>query len=186
MEDTQIIDLYFARDERAIEETDAKYGRFCLTLAKNILTQPSDAEECVNDTYLHAWNAMPPERPRLLKGWLGRVVRNLSLDRWRREHAAKRYAGMDVLLSELDDCVPDRGSDPLKAIEAAELTAIISRWLRSLTAAERNLFLLRYWYGLAPKELSPRFGTGAGQITKRLFTLRRKLKAQLEQEGVIL
>ena len=115
MEDTQIIDLYFARDERAIEETDAKYGRFCLTLAKNILTLPSDAEECVNDTYLHAWNAMPPERPRLLKGWLGRVVRNLSLDRWRHAHAAKRYAGMDVLLSELDDCVPDHNADPALA-----------------------------------------------------------------------
>ncbi len=186
MEDTQIIDLYFARDERAIEETDAKYGRFCLTLAKSILTLPSDAEECVSDTYLHAWNAMPPERPRLLKGWLGRVVRNLSLDRWRRSHAAKRYAGMDVLLSELDDCVPDHNADPARAAEAAELTEIISRWLRALPAAERNLFLLRYWYGLAPKELAARYGTGAGQITKRLYTLRQKLKAHLEAEGVIL
>ena len=186
MEDTQIIDLYFARDERAINETDAKYGRFCLTLAKNILTQPLDAEECVSDTYLHAWNAMPPERPRVLKGWLGRVVRNLSLDRWRRSHAAKRYAGMDVLLSELDDCVPDRGADPAQAAEAAELTEILSRWLSALPAADRNLFLLRYWYGLAPKELSARYGTGAGQITKRLFALRQKLKAHLEAEGVIL
>ena len=184
MEDTQIIDLYFARDERAIRETDAKYGRFCLAVASNILTLPSDAEECVNDTYLHAWNAMPPERPRILKGWLGRVVRNLSLDRWRHAHAAKRYAGMDVLLSELDDCVPDHGADPVKAIEAAELSEIISRWLRTLSAADRNLFLLRYWYGFAPKELAARYGTGAKQITKRLFALRQKLKAQLEQEGV--
>ena len=186
MEDTQIIDLFFAREERAIAETDAKYGRFCLSLAKNILTLQSDAEECVSDTYLHAWNAMPPERPLRLKSWLGRVVRNLSLDRWRREHAAKRYAGMDVLLSELNDCVPDHGADPMKAIEASELSEIISRWLRALPAAERNLFLLRYWYGLAPKELAQRYGAGAAQITKRLFTLRQRLKAQLEQEGVIL
>ena len=186
MEDTQIIDLYFARDERAIRETDAKYGRFCLAVASNILTLPSDAEECVNDTYLHAWNAMPPERPRILKGWLGRVVRNLSLDRWRHAHAAKRYAGMDVLLSELDDCVPDHGADPVKAIEAAELSEMISRWLRTLSAADRNLFLLRYWYGFAPKELAHRYGTGAKQITKQLFTLRQKLKAQLEQEGISL
>lgn len=186
MEDTKIIDLYYARDEQAISETDAKYGRFCLSLAKNILTLQTDAEECVNDTYLHAWNAMPPERPLRLKSWLGRVVRNLSLDRWRREHAAKRHAGMEVLLSELEDCVPDRGADPVQATEADELTQCISRWLRALPAAERNLFLLRYWYGFAPRELAQRNGTGATQVTKRLFALRQKLKAHLEQEGVAL
>lgn len=186
MEDTQIIDLYFARDERAISETDAKYGGYCRTLARNILVLAEDSEECVNDTYLHAWNAMPPERPRLLKSWLGRIVRNLSLDRWRHDHAAKRYDGMDLLLSELDDCVPEHGSDPAQAAETAELIQIISQWLRALPTADRSLFLLRYWYGFAPKELAARYGTGARQITKRLFVLRQKLKAQLEQEGVTL
>ena len=186
MTDAEIVKLYQDGDEAAIKATAARYQTMLMRVAMQILNDREDAEECVNDTYLHAWNAMPPERPRLLKGWLGRVVRNLSLDRWRHAHAAKRYAGMDVLLSELDDCVPDHGSDPMKAIEASELSEIISRWLRALPAAERNLFLLRYWYGLAPKELAQRYGAGAAQITKRLFTLRQRLKAQLEQEGVIL
>lgn len=186
MEDTQIIDLYYARDEQAITETDGKYGGFCRTLAMNILSQRQDAEECVNDTWLHAWNAMPPERPLRLKSWLGRVVRNLSLDRWRHQHAAKRFAGMEVLLSELEDCVPERGADPARAAEAAELSACINRWLRALPETERRLFLLRYWYGYAPRELAQRYGVGAAQITKRLFALRQRLKLRLEQEGVYL
>ena len=183
MDDQAIIDLYHARSEHAISETDRKYGAFCRAVAENILSQPLDAEECVNDTYLHAWNAMPPERPVRLQSWLGRVVRNLSLDRWRRSRAAKRYAGMDMLLSELDDCVPDRHT-PEAAAEAEALSASISDWLRTLSAQDRGLFLRRYWYGFAPRELAQRCGTSAGQITKRLYTLRLQLKEHLEQEGI--
>ena len=104
MEDTQSIDLYFARDERAIRETDAKYGRFCLTVASNILTLPSDAEGCVSDTYLHAWNAMPPQRPDRLSAFLGRIARNLALNRWETYAAEKRGAGQTALA--LDELGP--------------------------------------------------------------------------------
>ena len=182
MEDTQIIDLYFARDERAIAETDGKYGGFCRTLARNILTLRQDAEEVVNDTYLRAWNAMPPERPARLKSWLGRIVRNLSLDRWRHDHASKRYAGLDVLLSELDDCVPG-GSDPDRLAEADEMAECISRWLRALPEDDRGLFLRRYWYGDSVKELAARAGTTAPRMTNRLYRLRQRLREELEQGG---
>ena len=117
MEDNQIIDLYWARDQRAIDETSGKYGGFLLQLAWNILRSHADAEECVNDTYLHTWNAIPPARPSALKLWLGRIARNLSLDRWKWTRAQKRGgAGMEVLLGELDDCVPTSHS-PERCLE---------------------------------------------------------------------
>ena len=183
MEDAQIIDLYFSRDEQAIVETDGKYGGYCRTLAGNILTLRQDAEEVVNDTWLHAWNAMPPERPLRLKSWLGRIVRNLALDRWRRDHAAKRLSGMDVMLSELDDCVPDRVSVEA-AYDARELGDGVNDWLRSLPEDDRALFLQRYWYGEAVNALAAQTGRTAQQTAKRLYTLRQKLKAYLEQEGI--
>lgn len=182
MDDQAIIALYHARDERAIAETDAKYGVFCRTLARNILTQPLDAEECVNDTWLRAWNAMPPERPARLKSWLGRIVRNLSLDRWRHSRAAKRGAGLDILLSELEDCVPV-GETPEAAVEAAELGESISRWLRTRSADDRGLFLRRYWYGEGVQTLAVQAGISPQRVSKRLCTMRQALKAHLEQEG---
>ena len=108
MEDTEIIDLYWQRDQRAIDETHGKYGGFLAGIAWNILRSHSDAEECVNDTYLRTWNAIPPARPSAFRAWLGRIVRNLSLDRWKQSRTAKRGGdGMEVLLGELDDCVPE-------------------------------------------------------------------------------
>lgn len=183
MEDLQIINLYFARDERAIAETDSKYGAFCRSLAENLLSVRQDAEECVNDTYLRAWNAMPPERPARLKSWLGRVVRNLSIDRFRRERAGKRYAGMELLLSELEDCVPD-SKTPEQMLEAKALGESISRWLRTLSEPDRTLFLRRYWYGKPLNELAAQAGIPANRLAKRMFGLRQKLKAYLEQEGI--
>ncbi len=106
MEDPQIVELYWQRDETAIAETDAEYGGFCRRIAQNLLGIREDAEECVNDVYGEAWSSMPTERPEKLRAWLGRVVRNISIDRWRQNHAQKRYAGMESLLSELDECVP--------------------------------------------------------------------------------
>ena len=125
MEDNQIIDLYWAQDQRAIDETSGKYGGFLLQLAWNILRSHADAEECVNDTYLHTWNAIPPARPSALKLWLGRIARNLSLDRWKWTRAQKRGgAGMEVLLGELDDCVPTSHS-PERCLEDQEIADLI-------------------------------------------------------------
>lgn len=106
MEDSEIITLYWNRDERAIAETSTKYGSFCQRIAQNILTVREDAEECVSDTYQQAWTSIPPLRPQRLRPWLGRVVRNLAINRWRRNHAQKRYAGLEALFSELEECIP--------------------------------------------------------------------------------
>ena len=108
MEDSEIITLYWNRDERAIAETSTKYGSFCQRIAQNILTVREDAEECVSDTYQQAWTSIPPLRPQRLRPWLGRVVRNLAINRWRRNHAQKRYAGLEALFSELEECIPSK------------------------------------------------------------------------------
>ena len=127
MEDTGIIALYWQRDERAIAETDSKYGSLCRRIAMNILRCFSDSEECVSDTYLKAWDTMPPQRPESLKAYLGRIVRNFSISRYRALHAQKRYAGAEVLLSELGECVsaPERAD---RRAEDGELTELIETW----------------------------------------------------------
>ena len=126
MEDSAIIDLYWGRDQRAVEETAGKYGSFLHSLSWNILRSRGDAEECVNDTYLRAWNAIPPARPAALRAWLGRITRNLSLDRWKEERTQRRGGGaMEVLLGELDDCVPSpHGVE--RQLEDQEIAALIS------------------------------------------------------------
>ncbi len=124
MEDAAIVALYWQRDPQAITETDGKYGPFCRRVAQNILTLPEDVEECVNDVWHRAWNTMPPQRPDSLRAYLGRIVRNLSLDRWRREHTQKRGNGMELLLSELEECVPTAQSTE-EIVEAAELSRSI-------------------------------------------------------------
>ena len=145
MEDHAIIELYWQRQETAIQETAVKYGAFLSGLSWNILRSRDDAEECVNDTYLRAWNAIPPQRPSAFKLWLGRITRNLSLDRWRKARAEKRGGeGMEVLLGELDVCVPaPQGVE--HHLEDQEIAAVISAFLRTLTAQNRAMFLRRYW-----------------------------------------
>lgn len=185
MEDGQIIALYFRRDETAITETDRKYGPFCRRVAENILTLREDAEECVNDTYHTAWNAMPPEEPRCLRAYLGRIVRNLSISRWRAGRAQKRYNGMEVLLSELEDCVPG-GEAVEEALDRQRLAEAISVWLEGLAKEDRTLFVRRYWYGDAVKDLAASCGCTAGQMAQRMLRLRKSLKRELEAEGVSL
>ena len=183
MEDAEIVALYWARDENALMETDRKYGSFCHTLAMNILSIREDAEECVNDTWYHAWNAMPEERPRYLRAWLGKVVRNLALDLWQRNHAKKRYGGMVLLLSELEDCVPSPGTVEETA-EAAELGRIISRWLGTLPQEDRLLFVRRYWNGQALNDLADETGLTPAKLAQKMHRLRLGLKKALEKEGI--
>ena len=185
MEDTQIIGLYWDRDQRAVEETAGKYGSFLLRLAWNILQVHGDAEECVNDVYLRAWNAMPPERPVALRPWLGRIARNLSLDRWKRDHAQKRGGGMEDLLGELAECVPG-GGDPQKRLEDQEIAGAISQFLRRLPEESRNMFLRRYWYGQGTAEIAQALGCGAGRVKSSLFRTRKALRVYLEKEGIVL
>ena len=180
-----IVDLYWDRDENAITQTDIKYGAFCRGLAKNILSLMEDAEECVNDTYHKAWMSMPSERPAKLKAWLGRVVRNTALDQWRKNHAQRRYGGMDVMLSELEDCLPDPKTVE-QEMEAAELGENISRWLRTLSREDRALFVLRYWKGESVSDLAKKWRTTPSKLSQKMYRLRQSLKSELEKEGVYL
>lgn len=183
MEDTGIIDLYHARDERAIAESERKYGAYCRAVALNLLSVREDAEECVNDTWHAAWDRMPPERPNALKAFLGRITRNLSISRFRANRAQKRFDGMETLLSELDDCVPDpHGVE--EEVEGHVLSGLISRWLDGLSVDDCTLFVRRYWYGDAVKELARRWGCTPNSMAQRMLVLRRDLKSFLEKEGI--
>lgn len=186
MEDREIIDLYWARDQRAISETSEKYGVFLWNIAWNVLHSHDDAEECVNDTYLRTWNAIPPARPTVFRSWLGRITRNLSLDRWKQARAAKRGGDeMELLLGELDTCVPSpHGTE--KMLEDQEIAALISAFLRNLPSESRIIFLRRYWYGESVADIAKRLGCGQGKVKSSLFRTRNALRAYLEQKEVLL
>ena len=182
MEDDEIIRLYHSRDESAISETERKHGAFCRRLASNILTSFEDAEECVNDTWLAAWNSMPPEWPASLRAFLGRIVRNFSPSRYRRNRAAKRFSGIEIMLSELEECIPSAGSE--REFERTELSGAISKWLDGLDGESRLLFVRRYWYGEEVKELAALKGETANRMARRMQRLRASLREHLEKEGV--
>lgn len=186
MEDIQIIDLYWARNQEAVRETAEKYGGFLSRMAGNFLRNPDDAEECVNDTYLKAWNAIPPARPESFRTWLGRVIRNLALDRWKREHAEKRGGdSFEILLGELDACIPTCYG-PEKTLEDQEIANIINAFLRTLNPETRWIFLHRYWYGERLSEIAEKLDCGEGKLKSLLFRTRKKLKIYLEREGIFL
>ena len=184
MDDKAIIALFFARDESAIAETDRAHGAVLRRMAVNILSVFDDAEECVSDTYLRAWNTIPPTVPASLRAYLGRIVRNLSLDRRRSQSAQKRYGGMEALTDELEDCVPSPGTVEGE-VEAAEMGAAIGRWLSQLGADDRALFVRRYWYGDAVKSLAAELGCTESQMAQRMLKLRKSLKRALEKEELI-
>lgn len=184
MEDTAIIQLFFQRAEQAIAEVQQKYGSFCRTVAMNLLQQKEDAEECVNDTWQAAWQRIPPENPRMLGAFLGRITRNLAISRFRKNTAQMRSEGLTVLLSELEHCVPS-GQSTEEAVDSILLGDYISKWLETLSADDRALFLRRYWFGESLRELSREVGTGEGHLAQRMYRLRLQLKKELEKEGVI-
>ena len=183
MDDLAIVELYHRREQRAIAESDKKYGAFCFSLSLRLLARREDAEECVNDTWHAAWNRMPPDRPQALGVFFGRIVRNLSISRWRKNHAKKRYDGIEVLLSELEDCVPAPGTVE-EELEREQLARSISSWLDGLTEENRRLFIRRYWYGDPVKELAAERDESPNGLSQRLLRLRRELGRFLEMEGV--
>ena len=185
MEDTAIIDLYWARDERAIAASDEKYGTLCRRLSQNILDSWEDAEECVNDTWQRAWDTMPPQRPNSLRAYLAKITRNLSIDRWRAKRAEKRGGGLEPLFIELEDCLPAAPSAE-EFSEAEETARIIDRWLDTLSPADRKSFLRRYWYGERVDRIAAQAGCSPNSMTKRLGRLRAGLRLALEQEGIVI
>ena len=185
MEDSQIIDLYWERSETAIGETSKKYSRYCLTISFNILHNNEDAEECVNDTYLNAWNAMPPKRPNCLATFLGKITRNLSLNKFKRYTAEKRGLGQTVIaLSELEDVVPSTSSVEQEIAEK-ELVETLNTFLENLPKQKRILFVQRYWYLMPIKTMAEHLGVSESKIKSTLFRTRNELKSHLERGGII-
>ena len=179
----RIIALYQARNEAAIELTDIQYGSFSRSLSFRILRSHEDAEECVNDSYMKLWETIPPTIPQSLKAYLGRIVRNISLTLFRRKTAEKRNEGANVLFSELEDCIPAENNVET-AVEHLQLVQLIEQWLRNEKEENRDLFVLRYWYGESVDELAARFRLSGARVTDRLYRMRSRLKAYLEGEGV--
>lgn len=183
MEDAQIVALYWARDEAALAESERKYGGYCRAIALGILESREDAAECVNDTWLRAWEAMPPRRPSRLDTFLGRLTRNLSLDRWRARRAQKRGGGQVALaLHELEECLPS-GDRPERELEARALAESLNRFLEALPREKRVLFIQRYWYLRPVEELAKAHGMRKNTAASTLFRLRTQLREHLEREG---
>lgn len=184
MEDDKIIDLYWARQETAIMETDRKYGNYCRSISLHILKNQEDTEECVNDTWMRAWDTMPPKRPDFLGAFLGKIVRNLAISRYRMTHAQKRGSGeVDLLLMELEECLPSAKSVE-EEIEGKETAAAISRFLYMVDEESRNIFVRRYFYADSVREVADRFEVSESKVKSQLFRLRNRLKDYLEKEGI--
>lgn len=183
MDDHQIIELYWNRDESAITETANKYGRYITGISLQILNDPEDAAECTNDTYHDAWNAMPPHRPSILAAFLGKIARRISIDRWRRQTAAKRGGGeITLALEELKDCVSGTQNVDLE-LQRRELARLINRFLSELPLVERRVFLCRYWYLDSVAVIGERFGFTRSKTASMLHRTRKKLRTLLEKEG---
>lgn len=186
MEDERIIDLYWAREESAIAETNTKYGNYCRSIAQHILNNSEDSEECVNDTWLRAWDSMPPTRPDFLSAFLGKITRNLSISRYRMNHARKRGSGeTDLLLLELEECIP-ASKTVEEEIEGKETAEAINRFLYGIDEESRNMFVRRYFYVDSVKEIAERFDASESKVKSQLFRTRNRLKDYLEKEGIVL
>lgn len=183
MDDREIVDLYWKRNSNAINETASKYGGYCTSIARNILGNDEDAEECVNDTYLNTWNSIPPNRPSVLSAYLGKITRNLSFDRFRRRRADKRGGGeYELVLDELAECVSGAGSVEQEA-ERAELVLVINSFLDTLSKEKCSIFLCRYWYATPVSKIAASFGMSEGSVSVTLTRIRGKLKNYLKERG---
>ena len=185
MQDDQIVALFFSRSEEAIRQLDVKYGRTCRSLSRNILGSWQDAEECVNDAYLGAWNTIPPQKPSPLLTYICKIVRNLSLRRLRDRSAIKRNAHFDIALQELEGCLPTTGTLE-EQVDARELVQIVQQFLDSLPVENRVIFLRRYWFLDSYLEIARRVGLSEKAVSVRLVRIRQKLKIWLEENGVLI
>ena len=186
MDDEKIIDLYWQRSQDALAATQQKYGSYCHAIARNILHDHQDAEECVNDALMRAWNAIPPQRPRHLPVFLGTITRNLALDKYREAGRRKRGGGeAGLALSELSECIASQDSVE-QAIDEQELSASISRFLRALPEQKRNMFIRRYWYLYSADDIAGQYGVSKNKVAVTLFRIRKALKEHLGKDGIAL
>ena len=183
MDDTTIVRLYWERNEEAIPATAKKYGRYCTAIARNILGNNEDAEECVNDTYLHAWNAIPPHKPAMLSAFLGKITRNLSLNKYNHNTAGKRGSGeMAAVLDELSEIVSG-SDDPEQTYQNKELSRTIDAFLDTLSPEKRSIFVCRYWYTDSIAEIAVRHRMKEGAVSMALSRMRQKLRDYLTDGG---
>ena len=186
MEDERIVKLYWDRDESAIRETDTRYGRYLWAIAYNVLADREDSDECVNDSYYKAWNVIPPHRPASLSSFLGRIVRHLAVDRYRRRAAQKRTPSEYTLsLDELAECVGG-GEEPHETAELRLLAQAVSAYLSGLSREVRNAFLWRYYFMDSIKEIAERLDSSEPQVKSMLHRTRVGLRTHLEKEGFAL
>lgn len=181
MDDERIIRLFEQRDEAALREAERKYGRYCYTIARRILASHEDAEECVNDTWMGAWRAIPPEKPGVLSGFLARITRNIAIDRLRHDHAQKRGATLQESIEEYWECIPD----PEASIEDEYvMKQAINGFLAGLDARTRVIFMRRYWYAMSVKEIARGMELSESHVSVILHRTRAEMKAYLTKEGV--
>ena len=180
--DGEIVEMYLARNEDAIERTSEKYGKYCSSIAYNILADLFETEECVSDTWLRAWNSIPPTVPRVLGAFLGRITRNLALDRYAAKAAAKRGGRIVESLDELSECVG--GSDPTEQLEVRELAEHISAFLRREPEVSRCVFIRRYFHQASVEEIAKRYGLTQANVKVTLHRMRKRLALYLQKEGI--
>ena len=183
MEDLKIVDLYWSRSETAISESDRKYGKLLRSLSFSLLSSHEDAEECVNDTYLDAWNAMPTARPTYLGAFLSKITRRISIDRFRSLHRQKR-GGIDAVLEELDDCIPS-DSDVVKEYESRRLSSALNRFLYAQPTQKRVMFLRRYFYSQSIREIAQGLGVSESTVKVTLHRMREALRKELEEQDLL-
>jgi len=184
--DVEIIDLFWNREQTAIAQTAKQYGNYCYAIANGILNNREDSEECLNDTWHRAWEAMPPQRPNKLTLFLGKITRHLAFDKYKMNRAKKRGGSeFALVLDELDECIPSPNNVE-QAIEAEELERTINQFLHGLPERECSIFLLRYWHNKPLAKIASRFGVKENNVKASMFRTRQKLKAHLEKEGVTL
>lgn len=185
MDDREIIQLYFARNETALKETSKKYNNYCTQIANNILSNVEDAEECVNDTFLGAWKAIPPKSPEKLSSFLGRITRNIALNKYDYYKAQKRSKAFETILDELNDCLSS--SDNVESqYEGEQIADSISEFLHNIHEDHRNIFLRRYWYSDSVIDIATRFSISESKTKSILFRTRKKLQIYLKKEGYVL
>ena len=181
MEDEKIVQLFFERNQSAIEQSSRKYGKYCFTVANRILNSREDSDECVNDTWQHAWQAIPPERPSKLRLFFGKITRNLALDRYDYNTAQKRNTRLETAMDEFWECIPNGEALPEDRIILKDL---LNRFLASLDKQTRIIFLRRYWYVCAPKEIARSMGLSESNVNVILHRTRKSLKQYLQKEGI--
>ena len=185
MKDSKIIELYWQREPDAIAETDRKYGSYCFTIAHNILRNREDSEECVNDTWLRAWNVIPPKRPDVLQMFLARITRSIAFNRWSAQNAKKRGGGEIVLvLDEFSECIAGK-NDVESEIEEKELSECVRLFVRALPVRDGNVFVRRYFFNETITEIAEKYGLSRDNVTVILSRTRKKLKTHLQREGYV-